>query len=978
MKRFKKVAVALLSSALMASPLLSSCSGDTNSGDASSSQATVRAKSIAITKQPTKVEYESGDIFDPTGMEVTATMTDGTTKVVTDYTYSKAALTASDTRVKITYQGKTAYVSIKVTFVRKATSISIEENPAKMTYVVGETFDPTGMKVVGIMNDNTREVITDYDYDKKGALTLSDTVVTITYGNLKATLVIKVEEEKMSSIEITKKPTKLAYVVGEKFDKTGMEISGVTQSGKKSAIELNEVTIDKDGVALTAEDKIVTVTYKDFETTLKIAVSASKLTGIRVDADNVKTTYWEGDNLDPNGLKVFAQYEDDSEKEIDLGDLEFDKTKVAKGDTSVTVSYGGFEKSIAIIVKEKITTVNVDGIKTVRVEAEHLDTSKAALRQDFIDNGRTSFIEPGEGASNGQNICGYNPGSIFEIPVISDKDCTILITSIMSDTDLTYKINDGVEFKMDDTVMEAEDVTFEYKGNGDYWNWKDVKIGKISLKAGSHLFSIKSLTKRPNLDCFDFAVLEYGEEKAEKKLTELNVTTLPTKTVYEAGETFDPTGMVVEGKYNDLTTEVITDYTIDKTGPLTEDVDKVTISYGGLSVDVKIQVGKKYTAKINSTGTTIVEAEDLDFSGLVMRSDMQAAGHSDFVIDNARAHGGKSIERYAAGSSKLTLNIRVGETASMKFSVFAADTNGRGFDDMVTVKLDDNTVTSNNPSLNSASDNQYYNWQETIFDFQDMTAGEHIITVEFTGGQPNLDYFSFYTYKYGSDSLVKTAQEIKVTSNPAKTTYLAGDTFDPTGMVVTLVYDNGDTEVITDYTCDTTTALTAEDKSVTITYGEFTTTVAIRVKDALDFQITEEGTHLEEAEDADWSTLIGDSAGVGTEDNSYSSGGKSIGHIAGGYVEYMFTTAEEMTLSVTTVIAKYEAIPASSLVSFSLDGATIAFDDVTLGKKEDGTNDWYNMKDVVANCGSIAAGRHVFRINLNGGNVDCFKFNFTK
>ena len=976
MKRFKKVAVALLSSALMASPLLTSCSGETNN-DASSSEVTVRAKSIAITKQPTKLDYESGDIFDPTGMEVTATMTDGTTKVVTDYTYSKTPLTTSDTRVKIAYQGKTAYVSINVTFVRKATSIVIEENPTKTTYVVGEKFDPTGMKVVGMMNDNTKEVITDYDYDKKDALTLSDTVVTITYGNLKTTLVIKVEEEKMSSIEITKKPAKLAYVVGEKFDKTGMEISGVTQSGKKSAIELSEVTIDKDGVALTEEDKTVNVTYKDFETTLKIVVSASKLTGIRVDSENVKTTYWEGDNLSPDGLKVYAQYEDDSEKEIDIADLEFDKTKVAKGDTSVTISYGGFEKTIAIVVKEKVTTVNVDGIKTVRVEAEHLDTSKAALREDFIQYGRT-FIENGDGASNGQNICGYNPGSIFEIPVVSDKDCEILITSRMSDTELNYKINDGLEFKMDNDVMTAEDVTFEFKGNGDYWNWKDVTIGKVSLKAGSHLFSIKSKTQRPNLDCFDFAVLQYGEDKAEKKLTELTIKTLPTKTVYQAGETFDPTGMVVEGKYSDLTTEVITGYTIDKTGPLTEDVDKVTISYGGLTAEVKIQVGKKYTAKINSTGTQIVEAEDLDFSDLTMRSDMQAAGYSDFVVDNGRAHGGKSIERYAAGSSKLTLNIRVGETASMKFSVFAADNNNRGFDELVTVKLDDNTVTSNNPALSSASDNPYYNWQEAIFDFQDMAAGEHIITIEFTGGQPNLDYFSFYTYKYGSDSLVKTAKEIKVTTGPTKTVYLAGDTFDSTGMVVTLVYDNGDTEVITDYTCDTTTALTAEDNSVTITYGEFTATVAIRVKAALDFQISEVGTHLEEAEDADWSTLVGDSAGVGTEDNAFSSGGKSIGHIAGGYIDYMFTTAEEMTLSVTTVIAKYEAVPASSLVSFSLDGTTIAFDDVTLGKKEDGTNDWFNMKDVVADCGSIASGRHIFRINLNGGNVDCFKFNFTK
>ncbi len=975
MKRFKKVAVALLSSALMASPLLTSCQGETN--DSSSSEVTVRAKSIAITKMPTKLDYESGDIFDPTGMEVTATMTDGSSQVVTDYTYSKTPLTASDTRVKISYQGKTAYVDITVTFVRKATSISVEEKPTKTTYVVGEKFDPTGMKVVGIMNDNTREVITDYDYDKKEALTLSDTVITITYGNLKTTLLIKVEEEKMSSIEITKKPTKLAYLVGEKFDKTGMEVSTVTQAGKKTVVDIADVTTDKDDVALTVDDKFVNVKYQNYNVTLKISVSVSKLVGIRVVSENVQKTYWEGDNLNSDNLEVYAQYEDETERKLDLAEVEFDKSTVAKGDTSVTISYCGFSETIAIVVKEKTTTVVVDGIKTVRVEAEHLDTSKAALRQDFIDAGRT-FIEYGEDASNGQNICGYNPGSIFEIPVITDKDCDILITARMSDTELNYKINDGLEFKMDDSVMLADDVEFEYKGQGDYWNWKDVNIGKISLKAGTHLFTLKSKSQKPNLDCFDFAVLKYGDQEAEKIVTEIKVTSQPTKTVYEVGDTFDPTGMVVEAIYNDKTSEVITDYTIDKTGPLTEADDKVTVSYAGFSVDVNIQVGKKYTAKINSTGTTLVEAEDLDFSDLVLRSDMQDVGLTDFVVNNGMAHGGKSIERYAAGESKLTLNIRVGEVSSMKFSIFAADNNNKGFDEMVTVKLDDNVVTSNNPTLSSADGNPYYNWQEAIFDFQDLAAGEHVITIQFTGGQPNLDYVSFYTYKYGSDSLVKTAEEIKVTANPTKTTYLAGDTFDPTGMVVALVYNDGSSEDITEYTIDKTAPLTADDTTVTISYETFTTTVGIKVKAALDFEITEAGTHLEEAEDADWSTLVGDSAGVGYEENGYSSGGKSIGHITGGYIEYMFTTAEEMTLSVTTVMAKYEPVTASALVSFALDGATLTFDDVALGKKEDGTNDWFNFKDVVVDCGTVAAGRHTFRINLTGGNIDCFKFNFTK
>ncbi len=974
MKRFKKVALTLLSSALMAAPLLTSC-GETTPTDDSTSQATVKCKSIAITKQPTKVDYETGDVFDPTGMEVTATMTDGSTSVVTDYSYSKAELTTSDTRVKITYKGKTAYVNITVKFVKKATSITIEDMPTKTTYVVGEKFDPTGMKVVGIMNDGTKEVITDYDYDKKDALTLNDTVVTVTYQNLKATVLINVEEEKMSAIEITKKPAKLAYVTGETFDSTGMEVSGVTQSGNKTAIDLKDVTIDKTE-ALTKDDTIVTLTYQEFTATLKISVSDSKLTGFDIDATNAKTTYWEGDNYDPTGLVATASYEDGSTRTLSVEELEFDKTVAAKGDTEVSVFFAGYTKTIAVTVKEKVTSVNVDGIKTVRIEAEHLDTSKAALREDFIAAGRT-FIENGEGASNGQNICGYNPGSIFEIPVNSDKDCDILITSIMSDTDLDYKINDGLEFKMDDTVMTAEDVTFEFHNSGDYWNWKDVVIGKISLKAGSHTFSIKSKSKRPNLDCFDFAVLKYGDEVAQKTVKELKVTTLPTKTVYTAGETFDPTGMVVEAKYTDFTSEVVTNYTIDKTGPLTDDDDKVTISYGGLTVDVAIQVGKKYAAKIRDTGTIITEAEDLDFSDLILRSDMQAVGKTDFVIDNNLAHGGKSIERYDTGS-KLNLEISVGETATTKFSIFASDTEGKNFESMVTVKLDDNVINStNNPTLSSIDGNQYYNWTEVEYTLEDLAAGEHVITIEFTAGKPNLDYFTFNTTKYGSKTVAKEATGISIKSAPAKTEYSIGETFDPTGLVIELVYNNGDKEEITDgYTLDKSGALSRSDTVVTVTYQGFSATFSITVKGTYEFSVPGEGTIIQEAEDADWSNLVGDSAGVGSESNSYSSNGQSIGHVNGGYIEYTFTTSEELKLSVTTVIAKYESVPASQLVNFALDGDAKTFTDVTLGRTDG--NDWFNFKDVVVDCGTLTAGSHTFRINLTGGNIDCFKFTFTK
>lgn len=73
---------------------------------------------IEITTNPTKTEYVKNSTFDPTGMVVTATFTNGSTAEVTEYTVDKTTLALGDTTVTVsyTYEGvtKTADVAITV------------------------------------------------------------------------------------------------------------------------------------------------------------------------------------------------------------------------------------------------------------------------------------------------------------------------------------------------------------------------------------------------------------------------------------------------------------------------------------------------------------------------------------------------------------------------------------------------------------------------------------------------------------------------------------------------------------------------------------------------------------------------------------------------------------------------------------------------------------------------------------------------
>lgn len=53
---------------------------------------------------------------------------------------------------------------------------------SKTQYLVGETFDPTGLTLVAVYSDGSREPYTDFTYDKTEPLTQDDTVVTISAG----------------------------------------------------------------------------------------------------------------------------------------------------------------------------------------------------------------------------------------------------------------------------------------------------------------------------------------------------------------------------------------------------------------------------------------------------------------------------------------------------------------------------------------------------------------------------------------------------------------------------------------------------------------------------------------------------------------------------------------------------------------------------------------------------------------------------
>ena len=73
-----------------------------------------KVTAIEITKAPDKTNYTAGDVFDPTGMVITATYENGRRAATTDYTYAPTnrTLTTEDTAMTITYTGTDAVEDI--------------------------------------------------------------------------------------------------------------------------------------------------------------------------------------------------------------------------------------------------------------------------------------------------------------------------------------------------------------------------------------------------------------------------------------------------------------------------------------------------------------------------------------------------------------------------------------------------------------------------------------------------------------------------------------------------------------------------------------------------------------------------------------------------------------------------------------------------------------------------------------------------
>lgn len=222
--------------------------------------------SIAVSTPPTKLTYEAGENFNPTGLVITRTYSDSTSDTYTysghtsEFTFSPStstALTTSNTSVTITYGGKSCSQAITVNVAKTLSSISISGYTT--SFVEGDEFTYGGTVTATYSDSSSLNVTNSASFSGYNMTLIGNQTVTVSYtykGTIKTrTYNINVAIGTLSFIAVS--GMTLSYVKNSSFSFDGTCTATFANGYQKVVTPTSVSSPDMSK----AGNKIVTVSY---------------------------------------------------------------------------------------------------------------------------------------------------------------------------------------------------------------------------------------------------------------------------------------------------------------------------------------------------------------------------------------------------------------------------------------------------------------------------------------------------------------------------------------------------------------------------------------------------------------------------------------------------------------------------------------------------------------------------------------------
>ncbi len=747
-------------------------------------------------------------------------------------------------------------------------SISITGQPEKTEYLEGEkALDTRGLEVTAYYSDGSERKLEAGEYELSGyEPTPGEHEITVSFTEdgvtRTASFMVNVKKKSPQSLSVSKEPSKMKYVEGTDFEPEGMELTLTYDNGDKETVTGGwDITYSFDAVG----KSVVYISYGGLQTTLEVEVIAKSPESITVSKEPDKTVYVEGTKFDPKGMELTLTY-DNGDTEIVTGGwtVSYDFSEV--GEAVVKISYRGCETTLTVKVIAKSPesiTVSKEPDKTVYVEKTEFNDAGMELTLTY-DNGEKETITGGWDITYSFDAVGKSTVYIsysglqttLEVEVIAKSPALLEVSKKPDKTVYVEKteFNDaGMELTLTydngekETITGGWDITYNFDAVGK-------SLVYISYSGLQTTLEVEVIAKSPAL---------------------LEVSKKPDKTVYVEKTEFNDAGMELTLTYDNGEKETVTggwtvDYDFAAPGQKT-----VVITYGEVSTTLNVTVIEKSLIAIELTALPekvvyLEGAAALDVRGGKLRLSYDNGATEEIELTSEMIDGFDSAKpgrqtitvTYGGFNASFEITVQAKEIERIEVSKAPDKTEyieGTEFDSdgmEITVYYD-----------NGTSETLSEGWSvEYSFD----SVGECDVTVSYEGHDTVITV----------NVVQKSVCKIEITKMPDNTEYTKGDEFSGDGMEITVYYDNGTSETLSEgWTAEYDFSESGE-RTVSITYGDVSTSLTVTVSEP---EKKPDGADTSDSSDTSDTTDTGDTTDTSnTNDSGKDNGASENGEGAGG------------------------------------------------------------------------------------------------
>ena len=376
---------------------------------------------------------------------------------------------------------------------------------------------------------------------------------------------------------------------------------GTTKEVPMSDLEvrgLNTSELGKQTVVL-----VYTEGKKSYSATIELTVALAKAKRLILSTENVKTTYFSGDNFDRTGLVVTAQYETGASAEV--VNYELSPTRLLQTTTEVTVTYRGASAKIPVTVRKKApASLEITTQPTKR---------NYFMGDDFLSDGITATVTYNDDTTESftaDDLRYTHPfGGTYERP-FSVSDDVVIVTAPTSlgdvSCELEITVSEILPVEMTATVtsgtlsfLDGEAFSFGSTGNVSVFIRYNNGDTEEVVATDDRFFSTTDFLVLGQTSV-EIMLGDYDAVKATVPVTvravevrSLTILAAP-KSVYTAGETVDLNGLILLAtKENDDLEQVAWSEESGITYAPTvvaADTTRITITYGGCEIGLAVTV----------------------------------------------------------------------------------------------------------------------------------------------------------------------------------------------------------------------------------------------------------------------------------------------------------------------------------------------------------------------------------------------------